>query len=491
MKRIKKVSIVGNFFSLSVANVIANITVMVQGMILVRVLNQTDYGTFAQTNVVLNITNTIIGLGLAMSINYFIPKSNNIELIKKYTNNIFTLIIIMGLIGFLGINMLANPISDFFNNEKLNSLLYIVAFRPIFMGVLQAFINLFVAHKNSEFVAKRNIIISLLSLIAVGAVSSQTNNVIYIIIVILVLDILQCIYLYFYSKREWGAISFIEFDVHIIKDILSYSVPLAMASIVGTLMIQMDKFIIGSLYSTEEFAVYAVVSKQLPLVVVASAIITVIRPYITKEYNLGNINKVIRIWSSSIELAAIVTWTIGFTMILVSPELLSFLYTKNYLSGLLVFNIYILISMIGITYFGIILSSSGNSRYIFIYAIAALITNGILNYIFYWIFGYSGPAWASFCSHIIINTLQLIHCSKLLKCKIRAFFNFKVLFRHLILMIIIFITVYYIKEQLSKSIQINYILELFLYSAMYLLLITVVFLKKVKQLSIKLKNIDN
>ncbi|MEH6945267.1 oligosaccharide flippase family protein, partial [Bacillus sp. JJ722] len=79
MKKFKTQSLVKNFMSFSLANIVSTIAVMVQGMILVRVLTKTDYGTFAQTNMVLNITNTIIGLGLEASINYFIPKSSNKE----------------------------------------------------------------------------------------------------------------------------------------------------------------------------------------------------------------------------------------------------------------------------------------------------------------------------------------------------------------------------------------------------------------------------
>jgi O-antigen/teichoic acid export membrane protein len=250
----------------------------------------------------------------------------------------------------------------------------------------------------------------------------------------------------------------------------------------------MDRLIIGNLFTTEKFAEYALVSTPLPFTIFATAIVTVVRPYIIKNFNSNDLISVKKTWSSSIYFSAIITWVLGFTIMLVSSEIITLLYTKKYLEGLVVFNIYILYSMINITYFGMILSASGKSKYIFNYAIVTLVINVVFNIAFYWVFGYIGPAIASVISQLLINFLQLFHSSKLLKSKINEFFNFKVLFYYLITMIVIFLPLFIIKREFDKLFTLNEVFEILLFGGIYLFTLGILFYKKLKSLSTYLKN---
>lgn len=478
----KSKNLFGDSIMLSLSSIISLLCTMAQGMILTRTLIKSDYGTYSQVTLILTITNSIIGLGLNNAINYFIPRANDKAEQLKYVNTIFTLSTVFGFIGMIGILLSIPLTTSYFRNQLLPLLLLYAAFRPIFTSNVNNFINLFVANGQAGIMARRNIILSILSLAIITVVTLFTKNLGVLFICLTLMDLAQCLYFYFWIKAKWYSISYFKIDITLVKEILSYAVPLAIALAIGALTTQMDTIIVGGHFSVDKMAVYAATGRELPFAFVASSIITVVRPYVTKAYQNNDIKGVTSIWSNSIELGILTTWTVCFAGLLVSPELLRFLYTPKYLEGLTVFKVYIIIQMFRFTYYGMVLNAAGKSKHILLYSIATLVVNYIMNIILIDMFGFNGPAFATLTSVIIMNALQFVQSANIMNCKINSFFKFKSIVYYLSIMILLLVAMHFSKEYLLKIFRLPDILTILFFGSIYCGCIWLIFLKKIKNL---------
>ena len=210
-----------------------------------------------------------------------------------------------------------------------------------------------------------------------------------------------------------------------IREIFVFSIPLGLASVVGTLNIEIDKLLIGRLMSTEDLAVYTNASKELPLTIIATSITAVLLPQLAKMLKKGEGKEAVSLWGNAVELSFLCICLFVAGVFTYAPDVMSLLYSEKYLSGLSVFRVYTLVLLLRCTYFGIILNAMGKSRLIFLCSIASLVFNIILNPVLYWAMGMIGPAVATFLSISIINIGQLVLTAKEVGVPFRKVFPWK------------------------------------------------------------------
>lgn len=217
----------------------------------------------------------------------------------------------------------------------------------------------------------------------------------------------------------------IEYSKDMIKTILVFSLPIGLASVVGTINTEIDKLLIGYLMDTEQMSIYTNAAKELPLTIVASSITAVLLPRLTKMVKRQRIKEAVELWGYAIEIAFIVITVIVFGLITYADEVMTVLYSKKYLPGVGVFRIYTLNLLLRVTYFGIILNAYGETKKILYCSIFSLILNAILNPVFYQLFGMIGPAIATFISVLLILLLQLKMTSSITNISFSKIFPWK------------------------------------------------------------------
>ncbi|MDF1494092.1 oligosaccharide flippase family protein [Caproiciproducens sp. CPB-2] len=384
---------------------------LVQAMILSRTLTKFEYGTYSQGVLLVSVATAFVGLGLNNSINYFYNKTEDIEKKKIYTNTIFFLTFIFGLIGALIIILSNKLIADYFANSQLAHLIIYISFRPLFINIISLYQTLYVSNQMTKVIAIRNLMVSICQVAITTLVSLFVHNIALIFILLCILDLTQIfIFSTFYRKKVFE-IKLFKFDFNIFRPILTYAVPLAAALMVGTLLINMDNLFIGKLMSTEDLALYTNMSKELPFSFIGGCLTTVITPVIIKLFNAGEKQTFFRIWSNYIQLGYLTTWTFCCGAIVCAPELLTFLYSEKYIDGINIFIIYIIVGMFRFTYFGMILTAKGRTKIILFYSLITMLLNLFLNIILFHFMGMIGSAIGTLISMATMNILQLIHGS--------------------------------------------------------------------------------
>lgn len=468
---------------LTIVKVVTMMVSIINTMFLSRLLSLNEYGIYSQLLVVVNISSIILSMGLNNAVNYFYNKYDNEK--NKYIENIFNITTLIGFIGAILIILTRNIIADFCKNPVIAQLIIYIAFIPLLNNIVAIFQPLYISLKKAKLIAIINIIFSIIKVTLTVTVCITSNNIAWIFIVQVVLEILQIFILYLKVKDKVNDISLFRINIDICKKILLYAAPMTLALMSGVIFKESDKIIITNLASTEDLAIYSNMSKQLPFEFVVTSFTAVVTPIIV-GYLKNDKEKAIELWMKFIEFSYIISWMLNIGAIICARELLIFLYSKKYIVGLNIFIIYLITELFRFTYFGLILSSSGKTKFITISSIISVVLNLLLNVILYRFLGLSGPAYATLITIIVMGTIQLIFSAKILDTGIFKVINLKKMVIYLFQLVLVGLLCYLLKTILYNFITNNFII-LFVIYALFIIINLFISKKKIFRLLEEMK----
>ena len=425
----KKIEFGNGAASNSLLLVFVNIVTTVFGMIVTKLLSVhfslVEYGTYSQALLVTSTATNFSILGLTNATNYFYNRTSNEEEQKKYISTIFWIQYIVGSCCALLIIQFRNGISSYFGNSQLKNVLIIVAFTPILSNLIAMYQTLFVSIGEAKKIAVRNFVVSAVKLIGVLITCYIINNIITVLIIVLIMDFVQVMYFSLLFKKDKFALTFKNTDILLIKEILTFSIPMAIYVLSNSLSRDIDKYVVSAFSDTETLAIYSNASKVLPFDLLTSSLITVLIPIITRLINKKNYNEAEKVFKLYLRVGYILTFIFAGGAVALSRYVMLFLYDEKYISGLSVFTVYLLIDMIRFANVTTVLSGAGKSKILMYVSIITLGANGIFNVIGYKLFGILGPAIVTFILTIGM-TIALLHFgAKEIKTNILQLFNFK------------------------------------------------------------------
>jgi O-antigen/teichoic acid export membrane protein len=185
---------------------------------------------------------------------------------------------------------------------------------------------------------------------------------------------------------------------------VKYSVPLGLASMLGSITLQMHSIIVASMCTPEDFAVYINGAMEIPVIgIVTGSITTVVFAEMAELCSKGDKAAALELFQqASIKSACILFPTMCFLLAVADPFIV-FLFSKQYHASVLPFMIYLFVLPVRIVVYGSALMALGMTRVILFRSIFDLTINGILCFILVKAVGYVGAAIA------IVLTLYLWH----------------------------------------------------------------------------------
>lgn len=128
-----------------------------------------------------------------------------------------------------------------------------------------------------------------------------------------------------------------------IRKLLKISVPLGLASMVGTLDSYLDKWIVSAMLSPETYAVFANGAHEIPFIgAITGAITTVILVDMTRACKCGDYAQALQLFRGAAEKTSMILLPIMMLLLVLSEPLIAFLYTDAYLGAVNVFRVYVL-----------------------------------------------------------------------------------------------------------------------------------------------------
>lgn len=475
---------------LTAVRMITILTTILLTKILSVGLSLEDYGTYSQANVVISVCTSFLVLGLGDSINYFFnsdscnnSKENKIQII----NTIYMIEMIAGILLMFVMIIGRTYIASFFSNDALSGLVLLVAIKPMLDNFLYFYQILFVSVGKAKFIAIRNLVVSVCKVLGAAIAVHYFKDIRFLFVFLIFLDAIQlCLFALFFSKEGFVVNPF-RGEFKNVQGIMRYGIPLGIFSITTSLTRDIDKLVIGYLSDTKTVAIYANCSKVLPFDIIVSSFATVLIPYIMK-YISGNKNHdASLLFKNYLKIGYYSVWTFGVGIIMVSSQAICFLYSSEYLVGESIFIIYILDSMIKFASMHLLITASGNSKFLMYCSAASLVANLLLNIILYQILGITGPALATLIVTTVYSVAVLRKSIKIVDSKWLEIFDCKDMLSFIVLLFVCALVFRYINSMMINA-HLNQYISMIITMGAYGITVLLVYLKKIR---IVLKSINS
>lgn len=434
----KKVSSVGwDVVYLTGSKFLVALIGLVSSMLLARFRTLDEYGTYSQLIMIINLLCSLLLLGIPNSVSYFLAKANTEQDKQKFLSVYITLCTLLSVIIGISLYISIPMIIVYFDNPMIESFAYVFGVYPWSSIMISSISNTCIVYGKAKkliFYNFANAVITL-SLILIAKMLGWSFQV-YMQMYMVSLLLFACIGLG-WIKSFVGKMKLC-MDWLLIREIINFSLPMGLASIVGTLNVELDKLIIGGFFSTDEYAIFANAAKEMPITIVTVSLTAVLLPQMVKMFKNQNISGAIEMWGYSIELSLCFMCFIVGIFLVFSQDIISFLYSEKYVTvdSVIIFRIYSSILLFRAIYWGIVLNASGKTKFIFYSSIITLLFNVVGNIFFYYILGFIGPAVSTFLVTAVMAYIQLKFTASVIKKSIKDFFPWRNALKLIVEMII-------------------------------------------------------
>lgn len=320
------------------ARIIGFILSVALPLLLVRRLNQAEFGVYKQVFLIIVTVSNILPFGFSMSAYYFLPREDDAGR-RKIIFNILLFNFIAGFLAFAVLFFAPHLLAAIFHNDAMT------AFAP-FIGLIiwawlfSSFVETVAVANQEPRVATMFIVLAQLTktvlLVAAAAIFGTVESLIFAALTQAVLQtIVLLVYLNSRFPRFWMA-----FDAAAFWRQTTYAVPLGFAGILWTLQLDLHNYFVSNKFTPAEFAIYSIGCFQLPLVgMLADAVGSVLIPRMSELQSADKRRQMFELVIVATERLALVFFPLYIFLLITTREFVVALFTENYLESVPIFRI--------------------------------------------------------------------------------------------------------------------------------------------------------
>lgn len=178
----------------------------------------------------------------------------------------------------------------------------------------------------------------------------------------------------------------------LIGEQLRYTLPLAASLGIGALNRGIDKWLVAAI-DGPELGTYAIAAQEVPLVsVVPYAIGAVLATRMVKAFMDGDRERVRAYWLAQTGRMSLVVVPASIAILLVAHEGITLLFTPEYETAVLPFQLYTCILLLRVAEYGLVLRSAGHTRALWICSVALFVANVVFTVPLTYFFGIVGAS---------------------------------------------------------------------------------------------------
>jgi O-antigen/teichoic acid export membrane protein len=315
-------------------------------LLLVRRLNQVEFGLYKQLFLIVATAVSILPLGFAMSAYYFLPRERDRQ--PETIFNIFLYNLVVGLLACGAFVFWPALLGMLFHQPPLAS------YGPL----IGAVILLWIVSSALEIIPIANQEVRLASAVIICVQLTRTGiylaavlmfgSVRALVYAAIVQGVLQTAVLLWYLQSRFHKF-WKRLDTGLLRSQLSYSLPLGLAGLLFTTETDLHNYFVSNRLGPAIFAIYAIGTLQLPLMtMLQEATNSMVIPRVSILQQANDTREIISLLARAMrKLAAVYFPTYALLMVL-APEFVSFLFTRNYLASVPVFRINLTMLLLGL-----------------------------------------------------------------------------------------------------------------------------------------------
>ena len=373
---------------------LATVVTLISSMVLARLLTQAELATYRQTLLAYNFAAPVLSLGLSSGLYYFLP---NEELRgRAIVVEGLMAMVIMGLIYSIFIAVGGNLLlaKRFSNPEIAKTLIYLVPYPLLTLpaGLLSAVL---VVKGKVRQLSVFNVLSNLALGVSVLGACLVWHDPRWLIIAYVLVSLVNgfvaiTLMLRAVPTGDWRP------QLPHLMTMIAYSLPLALASMLGSIALQLDKVIVSSLRPPEEFAIYSIGAVELPLVgIITGAISAVILADMAGLCKNGQKVEAMALFRKGAVLSAMIMFPVTAFLMVYAREFIVLLFSQKYLDSVGIFKIYLGVLPIRIVMYGAALMALNMTRVVLFRSILDLAINAVLSIILVFSLGPYGAALAT------------------------------------------------------------------------------------------------
>lgn len=380
--------------ALSLGETLTVLVGIVSGMVAARVLTMHDYATMRQTMLAYQFAAPLLTLALPLALYYFLPRSD--EKKRRVLIGNLALLFLMG--GVFSLFLLAGGnklLAWRFSNPDLEKTLFWMIPYPLFTLPAALLGAVLVVQGKVNSLTIYNIVSRLLltvSIIVACILTKSYSGPIWAQVIFAMAALPVVLWLAFSSvpgKFQWP-------EIASMKSMIKYSVPMGLATMLGTITLQLDKIIVSSMCTPEEFAVYSNGAIEIPLIgVVTGSIATVILADMAISCRDGEFGNALALFRKAAVHSGLVLLPAMVFLMVFAEDFIVILFSDRYLESVTPFRIYLLVLPIRIVFYGSALMALGMTKVILWRSIGELFLNACLSVVLVYYVGYLGAAIAT------------------------------------------------------------------------------------------------
>ncbi|MFN2532276.1 MAG: lipopolysaccharide biosynthesis protein [Pyrinomonadaceae bacterium] len=308
-------------------------------LLLVRRLNQREFGLYKQAFLLIGTAVAVLPLSVGMSAFYFLPREEDIN---RRRNAVFNIVLFNAFVGGLVFLLFATQpwiFSKLFHDPEL------AQFGPLIGAVIlfwlfSTFLEVVtVVNREAQlatfFIVGGQVSKALWLLVAAVFFGSIRSLLIAALIHSAMLSLLLLGYLNLRFKNFWRS-----FDWGMLREQLAYALPYGASAMLFTAQTDLHNYFVSNHFGAATFAIYSIGCLQLPLVgILSESIASVTIPRISYLQKLGDKREILLLMTRLMRKLAVIYFPLYAILLVGGHEFIRWLFTEKYSASFPIFAI--------------------------------------------------------------------------------------------------------------------------------------------------------
>ncbi len=332
---------------LMAANVVATVIAFALPLVLVRTMNQTEYGLYKQAFQIMTTALCLLNLQVAVSVFYFYERAPGRKL--QVTLNV---ILFYGLVGaMIFLIFLAWPgwVTLIFQGAELVPHIPLLGL-AIFCWLVSTNLDAVPIAAGDVRMASALIVLSQFTksvvMIIAGLVFGSLDA---ILIAAVIQSLMQTAFMALYIRRRFGRF-LAAVDWRLFKSQIGNALPFGVGGVAAIVQNDMHNYFVSHYFDPATFAIYAVGCFQLPLLgMLVTSFASVLNPELAKHKEGNDYRAIIDLWMDVIRKLAFFFAPAFALLFVLRREFITLIFTENYAESVPIFAVNLFCLPLGIT----------------------------------------------------------------------------------------------------------------------------------------------
>jgi O-antigen/teichoic acid export membrane protein len=380
--------------ALSLGQGTASAVSLIVAVVLSRLLSKSDYATYRQTFLVFHFIAPLLALGLPSAIFYFLPASENRR--RGILSDCLVLLLTSGTVfcAFLALGGARILAARFQNPALEHTLLLLCPYAIASLAMTIVGPVLIVQERVKRLGVFKTVSAVLVGVAAVAPVLLSKRIELGVLgrslMTLIVTAVGLLLAVRALPRDSWAP------RLRSMNETIRLALPLGLSAAIATLSMELDKVIVSSIATPEEFVVYANGAIEIPFIgIVTGAITAVVLAEMRASIVRGDTAAAIRLFRETAEKSSLILLPAMVFLFIGAEAFFSTLFSEKYIGSAAPFRVYLLLLPIRTIVFGSLLVSLGKTREILLRTVVSLAVNAATSVVLVHVFGPIGAAVAT------------------------------------------------------------------------------------------------